>query len=227
MALTYIQARERMVQEQLAQRGIQDPLVLAAMAKVPRHLFVDESLRDHAYEDSPLPIGEEQTISQPYMLALMAETLKLTPGERVLEVGTGSGYLTAILAEQCDYVCSVELSPRLAARAQRTLHELGYRNVTVHVGDGTLGWPPEAPFDAIVVGAAAPCLPRPLLSQLRLGGRLVLPMGEEDLQTLVRIWKEPSGIREEYFGECRFVKLQGAYGWEQWCDPHSSGSNSS
>lgn len=227
MALTYTQARERMVQEQLAKRGIQDPFVLAAMAKVPRHLFVDEFLRDHAYDDNPLPIGEGQTISQPYMLALMAETLKLTRGEHVLEVGTGSGYLTAILAEQCDYVCSVELSARLAARAQRTLRELGYHNVTIHVGDGTLGWPAEAPFDAIVVGAAAPCLPRPLLSQLRLGGRLVLPIGEEDLQTLVCVWKEPGGIREEYFGECRFVKLQGAYGWEQWTDPHSSGSNSS
>jgi protein-L-isoaspartate(D-aspartate) O-methyltransferase len=216
MALTYTQARERMVQEQLVERGISDPLVLAAMERVPRHLFVDESLRDRAYDDHPLPIGEGQTISQPYMVALMAETLKLAEGERVLEVGTGSGYLTAILAEQGAYVCSVELSEVLAERARALLQELGYHNVTVHTGDGTLGWESEAPFDAIVVGAAAPCLPRPLLSQLRLGGRLVVPMGEEDLQTLVRIWKEPSGIREEYFGECRFVKLHGAYGWENW-----------
>ncbi len=227
MALTYTQARERMVQEQLARRGIQDPLVLAAMEKVPRHLFVDDLLRDHAYDDNPLPIGEGQTISQPYMIATMAETLKLAPGERVLEVGTGSGYLTAILAEQCEYVCSVELSERLAERARRIIRELGYHNMTIHVGDGTLGWEQEAPFDAIVIGAAAPCLPRPLLSQLRLGGRLVLPIGEEDLQTLVRVWREPSGIREEYFGECRFVKLQGAYGWEHWSDPYSSGSSSS
>ncbi|MBI3304418.1 MAG: protein-L-isoaspartate(D-aspartate) O-methyltransferase, partial [Deltaproteobacteria bacterium] len=169
--------------------------------------------------DHPLPIGEEQTISQPYMVALMTETLKLTDGERVLEVGTGSGYLAAILAEQCAYVCSVELSERLATRARATLHALGYHNVTVHLGDGTLGWEAEAPFDAIVVGAAAPCLPRPLLAQLRLGGRLVVPMGEEDLQTLVRVWKEPAGFREEYFGECRFVKLHGAYGWENYRSP--------
>jgi protein-L-isoaspartate(D-aspartate) O-methyltransferase len=216
MALDYTQARERMVQEQLANRGIKDPLVLKAMAQVPRHLFVDESLREQAYEDHPLPIGDGQTISQPYMIALMAEVLKLTEGDHVLEVGTGSGYLTAILAEQCEYVCSVEMSAPLAHRALTVLRTLGYQNVNVYTGDGTLGWKAEAPFDAIVIGAAAPCLPRPLLSQLRLGGRLVLPMGSEDLQTLVCVWREPSGIREEYFGECRFVKLQGEYGWENY-----------
>ena len=214
MALIYTQARERMVQEQLVSRGISDPRVLAAMGRVPRHLFVDESLRDRAYDDHPLPIGEGQTISQPYMVALMAETLQLTSSECVLEVGTGSGYLTAVLAELCARVLSVEMSEYLAGRARLTLQELGYPNVTVYLGDGTLGWNAAAPFDAIVVGAAAPCLPRPLLSQLRLGGRLVIPMGEEDLQTLVRVWKAPTGIREEYFGECRFVKLHGAYGWE-------------
>ena len=214
MALIYTQARERMVQEQLVSRGISDPRVLAAMGRVPRHLFVDESLRDRAYDDHPLPIGEGQTISQPYMVALMAETLQLTSSECVLEVGTGSGYLTAVLAELCARVLSVEMSEYLAGRARMTLQELGYHNVTVYLGDGTLGWDAAAPFDAIVVGAAAPCLPRPLLSQLRLGGRLVIPMGEEDLQTLVRVWKAPTGIREEYFGECRFVKLHGAYGWE-------------
>jgi protein-L-isoaspartate(D-aspartate) O-methyltransferase len=205
-----------MIQEQLVKRGISDPLVLAAMGRVPRHLFVEESLRDRAYDDNPLPIGEGQTISQPYMVALMAETLKLAEGERVLEVGTGSGYLAAVLAEQGARVFSIELSARLAERARMTLHALGYHKVRVHVGDGTLGWEAEAPFDAIVVGAAAPCLPRPLLTQLRLGGRLVVPMGEEELQTLVRVWKEPQGFREEYFGECRFVKLHGAYGWENY-----------
>lgn len=219
MALNYIQAREQMVREQLVKRGISDPLVLAAMEKVPRHEFVEDALRDRAYEDNPLPIGEGQTISQPYMIALMAETLKLAEGERVLEVGTGSGYLTAIMAEQGTHVCSVEMSRPLAIRAQTILQRLGYHNVSVHIGDGTLGWEEEAPFDAIVIGAAAPCLPRPLLSQLRLGGRLVVPMGEEDLQTLVRIWKERKGFREEYFGECRFVKLRGAYGWENWSEP--------
>lgn len=216
MALTYTQAREHMVQEQIVKRGIVDPLVLTAMSRVPRHLFVDESLRGRAYDDNPLPIGDGQTISQPYMVALMAETLKLAEGEKVLEIGTGSGYLAAVLAEQGARVYSVELSVHLAEQARITLRALGYDQVTVHLGDGTLGWSAEAPFDAIVVGAAAPCLPRPLLTQLRLGGRLVLPMGEEDLQTLVRVWKEPNGLREEYFGECRFVKLQGAYGWENY-----------
>lgn len=219
MALTYDQAREQMVQEQLVRRGISDPLVLAAMGQVPRHEFVADALRAHAYEDNPLPLGEGQTISQPYMTALMAEALKLAEGEKVLEVGTGSGYLTAVLAEQGVRVCSVEMSSSLAARARATLQRLGYTSVSVHVGDGTLGWEPEAPYDAIVIGAAAPCLPRPLLAQLRLGGRLVVPMGEEDLQTLVRVWREPKGLREEYFGECRFVKLQGAYGWENWSNP--------
>jgi protein-L-isoaspartate(D-aspartate) O-methyltransferase len=161
MALTYTQARERMVQEQLASRGIADRRVLAAMSRVPRHLFIDESLRDRAYDDHPLPIGEGQTISQPYMVALMAEVIQLSGNERVLEVGTGSGYLTAILAELCEQVFSIELSERLAERARLILTELGYQNVTVQVSDGTLGCDDEAPFDAIVVGAAAPCLPRP------------------------------------------------------------------
>ena len=214
MAIDYTQARQRMVQEQLIERGLNDPLVLAAMQQVPRHLFVEESLRARAYEDYPLPIGHNQTISQPYMVAHMASVLKLAESEHVLEIGTGSGYLAAILAEQGSVVSSVEIVESLAERARNVLHELGYQGVHVHVGDGTLGWEEEAPFDAIVISAAAPSLPRPLLSQLRMGGRLVVPMGEEDLQTLVCVWKEPGGIREEYFGECRFVKLQGEYGWD-------------
>ena len=214
MALDYTQARQRMVQEQLLERGLNDPLVLDAMRQVPRHLFVEERLRARAYEDHPLPIGEDQTISQPYMIAHMAAVLKLAPGEQVLEVGTGSGYLTAILAEQGAEVYSVEISSSLATRARQTLHELGYHKVEVHIGDGSLGWQAHAPFDAVVIGAAAPGLPRPLLDQLRMGGRLVVPMGEEDLQSLVCIWKEPGGIHEEYCGECRFVKLRGEHGWE-------------
>jgi len=210
----YTRARERMVEDQLVQRGINDPLILDAMRRVPRHLFVEAAEQDQAYENHPLPIGEGQTISQPYMIALMASAAQLAEGEHVLEIGTGSGYLTAILAEQGVQVCSIELSPQLAQRAQSVLNHLGYQDVVVHVGDGTLGWPAAAPFDAIIIGAAAPGIPRPLLAQLRLGGRLVAPMGEEDLQTLVRIWKERSGLREEYFGECRFVKLRGEHGWE-------------
>ena len=214
MALAYTQARERMVQDQLAARGITDTRVLAVMRRVPRHAFVEEYLRDQAYEDYPLPIGENQTISQPYMIAIMAQVLQLGQTERILEIGTGSGYFSAILAELGAMVYSVERLESLASHAQATLQTLGYRNVLIDVGDGSLGWPDHAPFDAVVVGSAAPCLPRPLLSQLIPGGRLVLPMGEEDLQTLVKVSKEPAGLREEYFGECRFVKLRGQYGWE-------------
>ena len=214
MALAYTQARERMVQDQLAARGITDARVLAVMGRVPRHAFVEDYLRDQAYEDYPLPIGENQTISQPYMIAIMAQVLQLEQTERILEIGTGSGYFSAILAELGAMVYSVERLESLASHAQATLQTLGYRNVSIDVGDGSLGWPDHAPFDAVVVGSAAPCLPRPLLSQLIPGGRLVLPMGEKELQTLVKVSKEPGGLREEYFGECRFVKLRGQYGWE-------------
>ena len=203
-----------MVQDQLAARGITDARVLAVMGRVPRHAFVEDYLRDQAYEDYPLPIGENQTISQPYMIAIMAQVLQLEQTERILEIGTGSGYFSAILAELGALVYSVERLKSLASHAQATLQTLGYRNVFIDVGDGSLGWPDHAPFDAVVIGSAAPCLPRPLLSQLIQGGRLVLPMGEEKLQTLVKVSKEPTGLREEYFGECRFVKLRGQYGWE-------------
>lgn len=207
-------AREIMVREQLAGRGIKDPRVLAAMSKVPRHLFVGEELWARAYDDCPLPIGEGQTISQPYMVALIAEALELKGEERVLEVGTGSGYEAAVLAELSKEVFSVERLERLAIRARVVLRSLGYENISVLVGDGTLGWREHAPFDAVAISAAAPSIPRPLLEQLRPGGCLVLPMGEEDLQTLVRIRKEKEGLREQYLGECRFVKLLGAHGWE-------------
>ena len=208
------QARKRMVQEQLVSRGIRDSRVLAAMAKVRRHLFVAEELRDQAYDDNPLPIGDGQTISQPYIVALMVEALGPKGKERVLEIGTGSGYETAVLAELCAEVYSIELVEELAVRARAVLASLGCRNVSIRVGDGTLGWEEHASYDAVVISAAAPCIPRPLLEQLRPGGCLVLPMGEEELQSLVRIRKESGGLREEYLGECRFVKLMGAYGWE-------------
>ncbi len=214
MVVSYLLARERMVETQLVSRGIKESRVLAAMAKVPRHLFVAEELRDQAYEDHPLPIGKGQTISQPYMVALMVEALGLKGKEQVLEIGTGSGYEAAVLAELCARVFSVELVEDLAVKARVVLASLGYRNVSIQVGDGTLGWGEHAPYDAVVISAAAPCIPRPLLEQLRPGGCLVLPMGEEELQTLVGIRKESGGLREEYLGECRFVKLMGAYGWE-------------
>jgi len=213
MIIDYVQARERMVQEQLVSRGISDSRVLRAMAKVPRHLFLKSELWDHAYEDHPLPIGADQTISQPYMVALMAEALGLKGMERVLEVGTGSGYLAAILSELCAEVFSVEMVPVLALKARTLLNSLGYGNVSVLMGDGTLGWQEHSPYDAIVISAAAPRIPRPLLEQLTVPGYLVFPMGEKELQTLVRIRKDAQGIREEYLGECHFVRLTGKYGW--------------
>jgi len=214
MIIAYRQARERMIQEQLVSRGINDPRVLRAMAKVPRHLFLESELWDQAYKDHPLPIGADQTISQPYMVALMAQALELKGAERVLEVGTGSGYAAAVLSELCAEIFTVEAVEELALKARTLLSSLGYRNVSVLVGDGTLGWEEHAPYDAVVISAAAPCIPRPLLEQLKIPGYLVFPMGEKELQTLVRIRKDTEGIREEYLCECQFVKLRGRYGWE-------------
>jgi len=214
MIIAYRQARERMIQEQLVSRGINDPRVLRAMAKVPRHLFLEGALWDQAYKDHPLPIGADQTISQPYMVALMAQALELKGAERVLEVGTGSGYAAAVLSELCTEVFTVEAVEELALKAHTLLRRLGYRNVSVRVGDGTLGWEEQAPFDAAIISAAAPCIPRPLLEQLKTPDYLVFPMGEKELQALVRIRKDTAGIREEYLCECQFVKLRGRYGWE-------------
>jgi len=213
--VNFERARARMVEEQLVNRGISDPLVLAAMARVERHRFVDEALQVRAYEDKPLPIGARQTISQPFMVGLMTQALELCGAERVLEIGTGCGYQTAVLAELAASVFSIERISTLAGAARRLLDRLGYYNIAIRVGDGTLGWAEDAPFDAIVVTAGTPQVPRPLVAQLRSGGRLVFPIGEEELQTLVRIRKDESGLREEYFGDCRFVKLVGRYGWER------------
>lgn len=213
--MNFERARARMVEEQLVSRGISDPLVLAAMARVERHRFVDEALQVRAYEDKPLPIGARQTISQPFMVGLMTQALELRGTERVLEIGTGCGYQTAVLAELAATVFSIERISTLAAAARQLLDRLGYYNVVIRVGDGTLGWAEDAPFDAIMVSAGTPQVPRPLVAQLCNGGRLVFPIGEEELQTLVRIRKEETGLREEYFGDCRFVKLVGRYGWER------------
>jgi protein-L-isoaspartate(D-aspartate) O-methyltransferase len=214
VAVDLEEARARMVSEQIQARGISDPAVLDAMRRVPRHFFVAAALRDRAYEDTPLPIGEHQTISQPYMVALMTSALAPQPGERVLEIGTGSGYQTAVLAALGAMVVSVERIERLAEGAREVLGMLGFGGVRVELGDGGLGWPAGAPYDAILVTAGAPGIPRPLLAQLAPHGRLVLPMGEEELQTLVRLRRTPDGLAEEYLGECRFVKLRGAWGWD-------------
>ena len=202
-----------MVREHLIDRGIKDPRVLQAMTKIPRHLFVESALADRAYDDEPLPIGEKQTISQPYMVALMSEALELTGGERVLEIGTGSGYQTAVLAELCLNVFSIEKFGPLAEKARAILDELNYYNVALHVGDGTLGWSEHAPFDAILVTAGSPELPQPLIAQLSIRGRLVLPIGNERSQILKRFRRTTSGLQEEGLGDCRFVKLLGRHGW--------------
>lgn len=205
--------RGRMVAEQLERRGIRDSRVLGAVAKVPRHLFVEEALVGRAYGDHPLPIGEGQTISQPYMVALMSEALELAGHERVLEIGTGSGYQTAILAELCGKVFTVERLKSLADRAMRRLDELGYYNVLARVGDGTLGWREEAPFDAVIVTAAAPNVPPALLDQLIVKGRLVLPVGDVHTQVLRKCVREDDGLRWTDLGGCVFVKLIGQQGW--------------
>ena len=217
MSFGYERARERMVAEQIKARGLTDPHVLSAMLRVPRHLFVEPTLHARAYEDTPLPIGLHQTISQPYMVALMTAALELhSEEERVLEIGTGSGYQAAVLAAMGARVISLERIPELAERARAVLGAVGLgERVTVEVADGTLGWPADAPYDAIVVTAAAPQIPRPLVEQLARDGRLVLPIGDEELQTLVRIRRTADGLAEEYLGECRFVKLRGSYGWEE------------
>ena len=206
--------RARMVDEQIVRRGIVDERVLAAMRRVPRHLFVDEALRDRAYGDHALPIGEEQTISQPYIVALMTSLLRLTGQEKVLEIGTGSGYQTAVLAEIARRVCSIERLPRLAQRARAMLDGLGYSNVWVRVGSGTLGWPDEAPFDRIVVTAGGPSVPPPLFEQLSAGGIMILPLGDLEAQTLTVVENVNGTMRLTPHGDCKFVRLVGKYAWD-------------
>jgi len=210
----YHKQRLRMVESQIRRRGIRDERVLKVMEAVPRHLFVDEALRDQAYQDHPLPIDAGQTISQPYMVALMTEALSPSPTDRVLEIGTGSGYQAAILSRLCAQVYSVERIAALATRARKVLDELGYYNIHIRVGDGTLGWSQEAPFDGIVVTAGAPHVPEALVDQLAVGGRLVIPVGDQSMQDLKRCTRTPQGVREESLGGCRFVRLIGKNGWQ-------------
>ncbi|HEU4343617.1 MAG TPA: protein-L-isoaspartate(D-aspartate) O-methyltransferase [Candidatus Binatia bacterium] len=202
-----------MVQEQVVGRGIQDSRVIEAMRKIPRHLFVDPGLVNRAYDDGPLPIGHKQTVSQPYITARMTEALELSANDRVLEIGTGCGYHSAILAEICFNVFSVEKIRLLARRARAVLDRLQYQNIAIQVGDGTVGWSEHAPFNAIVVTACAPDLPRPLLEQLAGGGRLIIPVGDTQSQVLARLTRTESGFEKEDLGDCRFVKLWGKYGW--------------
>ncbi len=207
-------ARKRMVEAQIVSRGVKDRRLIEAMLKVPRHVFVEEAMAAQAYSDTPLPIGEKQTISQPYMVALMTELLELSGKEKVLEIGTGSGYQAAILATLADRVYTVERIRPLALKARRALDSLGLLNVNIKISDGTIGWEEEAPFDAIIVTAGAPTVPEKLVEQLAPGGRLVIPVGNQFEQILVRVIKQDDGslVRENVAG-CRFVKLVGKYGW--------------
>jgi protein-L-isoaspartate(D-aspartate) O-methyltransferase len=207
--------REKMVSTQIEARGIRDQGVLEAMRKVPRHLFVGEALQDQAYGDFPLPIGEGQTISQPYIVAEMTLALELTPDDRVLEIGTGSGYQTAILAELAYRVYTIERVRKLFIEARKILDQLKYHNVVARCSDGTKGWSEESPFDGIIVTAGAPDVPEGLVVQLNLGGRLVIPAGGRLSQTLVKVVRHEDGIHKTNLGGCRFVKLIGEHGWRE------------
>jgi protein-L-isoaspartate(D-aspartate) O-methyltransferase len=198
--------RGAMVSRQIEARGVEDPRVLAAMRKVPRHLFVPEHLRSSAYDDSPLPIGSGQTISQPYIVAYMTETLQIEPHHRVLEIGTGSGYQAAVLAEVAGEVYTIEIVEELGERARATLKELGYTNVHVRIGDGYGGWPEHAPFDRVMVTAAPESVPQPLVDQLAVGGRLIIPVGTYD-QWIRVLTRTPDRVVEETTIPVRFVPL--------------------
>lgn len=215
MAHDYRLARERMVKNQLIPRGIKDKGVLDAMGKIQRHLFVEEALVGEAYNDHPLPIGHKQTISQPYIVALMTQALNLTGKEKALEIGTGSGYQAAILAELSGKVYTVERLRPLMEGARSLLNILGYTNILFKAFDGTLGWKEFSPYDAIMITAGAPKIPEPLLDQLADGGRMVVPVGDRFSQELVRITKNGNDYKKENFGGCRFVDLIGVHGWKE------------
>ena len=211
--MTFDDQRRRMVEEQLRARGLTDERLLRSFTRVPRHLFVPPAARADAYTDHPVPIGAGQTISQPYMVALMVRWLRLQGHERVLEIGTGSGYQAAILAELALEVYSVERLPELAQRANAVLDELNYLNIQLRVRDGSMGWPEYAPYDGIVVAAAVPRIPEPLVNQLAHGGRLVIPVGSPERQTLMVVEKHDQQLRSQDITACVFVPLIGAFGW--------------
>ena len=212
--LNYSTVRERMVKTQLIPRGIKDQGVLKAMTRIPRDRFVEEALVGEAYNDHPLPIGEKQTISQPYIVALMTEALELTGKERTLEIGTGSGYQTAILAELSRKVYTVERIRALLVKARKILAEQGYTNILFKAFDGTLGWKEYEPYDAVIVTAGAPKIPQPLFDQIADGGRLVIPVGNKFSQELIKVTKKKGNYTRESLGGCRFVDLVGVHGWK-------------
>lgn len=212
--MDFKELRDFMVKTQLVPRGIKDERVLNAMKKVPRHLFIDESMQYKAYDDMAIPIGEGQTISQPYMVAVMTQLLELKGNEKVLEIGTGSGYQAAILAELAKEVYSVERVIALAIMAEERFHSLEYNNIHVKTGDGTLGWPEEAPFDRIIITAGTPKIPGPLIEQLFESGIIIAPVGERFSQQLLKVRKSKGKLLEDYHTPCVFVPLIGEYGWK-------------
>jgi len=212
----YSISRRRMVDQQIVARGITDQRVIGAMRQIPRHLFVESGLQSHAYSDSSLPIGEKQTISQPFMVAAMSAALGLKGDERVLEVGTGSGYQTAVLAHLARRVYSIERISSLAAKARKVLDQLRLSNINIKLGDGTMGWKDQAPFDAILVAAGSPDIPAEYLAQLEINGTLVLPVGDREQQVLVRVIRlEDGSFKREQMMGCRFVPLIGEQGWQE------------
>ncbi|MFH0957848.1 MAG: protein-L-isoaspartate(D-aspartate) O-methyltransferase [Pseudomonadota bacterium] len=206
-------ARERMVRQQIETRGVSDLSVLSVMREIPRHLFVPEPYKARAYDDCPLPIGHGQTISQPYMVAVMTELLKLKGNEKVLELGTGSGYQAAILAKLARWVYTLDRISELSEKARRNTEACGINNLTFVVADGTKGWPEEAPYDAVMITAGAPTVPKPVFEQLSEGGRMVIPVGDRFSQILKVVEKKQGVKREESYFECRFVDLVGEHGW--------------
>ena len=211
--MKYQRLRNEMVTKQIIARGITDPRVISAMRAVPRHQFVSEAMMDQAYGDYPLPIGEQQTISQPYIVAEMTQALQVTPEDRVLEIGTGSGYQAAVLAHIAFRVYTVERIYSLYLRTRKLFDQLRYHNIVTRYSDGTTGWKEESPFDAIIVTAGAPEIPTVLVNQLAVGGRMVIPVGDRHSQDLIKLVRDQRGIHRTNLGGCRFVKLVGEHGW--------------
>jgi protein-L-isoaspartate(D-aspartate) O-methyltransferase len=212
--MKYDRLRQDMVAKQIEARGITDPRVLSAMRTVPRHFFVSEALMDQAYSDFPLPIGEQQTISQPYIVAEMTQALALTPDDRVLEIGTGSGYQAAVLAQIAFRVYTIERLHSLYIKARKLFDRLEFHNIVTRYSDGTTGWKDESPFDAIIVTAGAPEIPALLVNQLAPGGRMVIPVGNQYSQDLIKLVRDArGGVQQANLGGCRFVKLVGEHGW--------------